>query len=133
MLSDSTVLLGSSSETAILKSTGLDADTPLLTMESGGPNPIQNLRIEGVGTALYVDGQGGANAALDWLAFNLVDCGKVGTIKDITSADCATRAGLLPVDCAKAAASGSDSGITNRRRVRQQTRYHARSLVPDAA
>lgn len=55
VLSDSTVLLGTSSETAILKSTGLDVDTPLLTMESGGPNPIQNLRIEGVGTALYVD------------------------------------------------------------------------------
>lgn len=53
--------------------------------ESGGPNPIQNLRIEGVGTALYVDGQGGANAALDWLALNIVDCGRVGTIKDVTN------------------------------------------------
>ena len=85
VLSDSTVLLGTSSETAVLKSTGLASTVPFITAAHGGPNPIQNLRIEGVGIAFDIDGLGGSNAALDWLALSIVDCGAVGTIRDITN------------------------------------------------
>jgi hypothetical protein len=85
VLGDSTVLAGSSSETAILKSTGLDPATPLITAQSGGPNPIRNLAIHDVGIAFFIDGNGGSNAALDWSALNLINCGAVGTIRDVTN------------------------------------------------
>lgn len=85
ILGAATGLRGTNSEAAILKSTGLAPETPFITAESGGPNPIRHLAIEGVGTVLYIDGQGGSNAALDWYAFNLIGCGAVGTIRDITN------------------------------------------------
>jgi len=83
VLSDATVLLGTSSETAILKSTGLIA-TPFITASHGGPNPIQNIAIHDIDIVFDIDGLGGSNAALDWVALNLVSCGSVGTIKNIT-------------------------------------------------
>lgn len=84
-LGDSTVLRGTSSENAIITSTGLDAGTPLITAEHGGPVPMQDLRIQGVGTALYIDGMGGANAALDWRAVNFVNVPTIGIVKNIAN------------------------------------------------
>lgn len=68
-------ILGSSSETAFLTSTGLSASDPLIYSEYS--LPMQNISI----TADYaVEIQGDSNTALDWKAVNFVDCAKVGII-----------------------------------------------------
>lgn len=104
VLSSGTVLLGTSSETAILKSTGLAAATPFISAAHGGPNPMQNFRIEDIGTVFDIDGQSGANAALDWVAVNLVNCGNAGTIRDITNLIVNTSAWL---DCGQLTLDGT--------------------------
>ena len=103
-LASGTVLLGTSSETAIIKSTGLDVSTPLISAAHGGPNPMQNIRIEGVGTAFDIDGLGGANAALDWMAVNLVNCGSAGSIRDISNLVINTSAWI---DCGQLTLDGT--------------------------
>lgn len=75
------VIIGGSSENCILKSTGLNAATALIT--SVYSLPIRNITITH-GTALNLDGDG-TTTALDWFGVNFTDCATVGTIKDYTN------------------------------------------------
>lgn len=59
--------------------------SPFITAAHGGPNPIQNIAIEDVDIVFDIDGLGGLNSALDWVALNLINCGSVGIIKNITN------------------------------------------------
>lgn len=73
-------LLGTSSETASITSTGLSPSTPLFT--SRYTCPIRFLTFKDVGTGIYIDDNGGANAplALDWLGVNFLNVTSVGEI-----------------------------------------------------
>ena len=76
-------LLGTSSETSSITSTGLDASTPLLT--SRYTIPVRFITFKDVGTGIYIDDNAGANAplAIDWLGVNFLNVttiGEVGTI-----------------------------------------------------
>ena len=76
-------LLGTSSETSSLTSTGLDANTPLLT--SRYTIPIRYITFKDVGTGFYIDDDNGANApvAVDWAGvnfLNVTNVGEVGTV-----------------------------------------------------
>lgn len=76
-------ILGTSSETASLTSTGLSAATPLIT--SRYTLPMRFISIKDVGTGFYIDDNGGASAPLaaDWLGVNFVNVpavGEVGTV-----------------------------------------------------
>lgn len=75
------VIIGGSSENCILKSTGLNSSTALIT--SVYSLPIRNITITH-GTALNLDGDG-TTTALDWFGVNFTDCATVGTIKDYTN------------------------------------------------
>jgi hypothetical protein len=75
------VILGTSSENCILKSTGLSSSTALIT--SVYSLPMRNITITH-GTALDLDGDG-TTTALDWFGVNFTDCATVGTIKDYTN------------------------------------------------
>jgi len=75
------VILGTSSENCILKSTGLSSSTALIT--SVYSLPMRNITITH-GTALNLDGDG-TTTALDWFGVNFTDCATVGTIKDYTN------------------------------------------------
>lgn len=86
---NNTTIVGGSSENCILKSTGLDASTALLS--STFSLPMRNISITH-GTALNLDGTGNATAALDWFGVNFVDCPTVGIIKTYSNfimSDCA--------------------------------------------
>ena len=74
-------LIGGSSESCILKSTGLSSGTALIT--STYSLPIRNITITH-GTALDLDGDG-TTTALDWFGVNFTNCATVGTIKDYTN------------------------------------------------
>jgi len=74
-------LIGGSSESCILKSTGLSSGTALIT--SVYSLPIRNITITH-GTAIDLDGDG-TTTALDWFGVNFTDCATVGTIKDYTN------------------------------------------------
>jgi hypothetical protein len=76
-----TTILGASSENCILKSTGLNASTALIT--SIYSLPMRNITITH-GTALDLDGDA-TTTALDWFGVNFTDCATVGTIKDYTN------------------------------------------------
>jgi len=76
-----TVILGASSENCVLKSTGLNSSTALIT--SVYSLPIRNITFTH-GTVLDLDG-GGTTTALDWFGVNFTDCATVGTIKDYTN------------------------------------------------
>ena len=68
----STALLGSSSETAFLKSTGLSNSVPLIS--SSNTLVIQNISL----SASYAASIGGiSTAAYDWRAVNFLDCEKI--------------------------------------------------------
>lgn len=76
-------LLGTSSETASITSTGLANGTPLLT--SRYTIPVRFITFKDVHTGIYIDDDGGANAplAVDWLGVNFSNVtvvGEVGTI-----------------------------------------------------
>lgn len=86
---NNTVIIGGSSENCILKSTGLDASTALLS--SNFSLPMRNVTLT-AGTALNLDATGNSTAALDWFGVNFLDCPTVGTIKTYSNfimADCA--------------------------------------------
>jgi len=75
-------IIGTSSETTFLTSTGLANNTPLLT--SRYTIPMRDITIKDVHTAIYIDDDGGANAplAIDWRAVNfsnVTNVGEVGT------------------------------------------------------
>lgn len=76
-----TTIIGGSSENCILKSTGLNASTALIT--SVYSLPIRNITITH-GTALNLDGDA-TTTALDWFGVNFTDCANVGLIKDYTN------------------------------------------------
>jgi len=76
-----TVILGASSENCVLKSTGLNSSTALIT--SVYSLPIRNITFTH-GTVLNLDGDG-TTTALDWYGVNFTDCATVGTIKDYTN------------------------------------------------
>ena len=76
------VIYGTSSETAGLTSTGLDANTPLIT--SPYSLPMQNLRIYDVGYGVEIDGTGN-DAAQDWLFVNFVNVPKAFDIRNVTN------------------------------------------------
>lgn len=71
-------IFGVSSETSILKSTGL-VDALITTAYS---LPMQNIAIT-ADLAFDIDGLG--TAALDWEAVNIIDCATIGTIKNVSN------------------------------------------------
>lgn len=84
-----TTIIGGSSENCILKSTGLDASTALLS--SNWSIPMRNISISH-GTAINLDATGNPNQALDWSGLNFLDCGTVGLVRSFTNfimSDCA--------------------------------------------
>lgn len=77
-------LLGSSSETASITSTGLGVGVPLIT--SNYTLVIQNLTIQDVDTALALDGTGGgSNVAYDWDATNFLNVPTVGVVENFNN------------------------------------------------
>jgi hypothetical protein len=84
-----TTIIGGSSESCYLISTGLSSSTALIT--SNYSLPMRNVSITH-GTALDLDGTGNASAALDWFGVNFVNCAIVGTIK--------TYSNFIMTDCA---------------------------------
>lgn len=84
-----TTIIGGSSENCFLKSTGLDANTALLT--SNWSLPLRNFSFTH-GTAINLDATGNSTAALDWFGVNFTDCQVVGNIKSYSNfimSDCA--------------------------------------------
>lgn len=77
-------ILGTSSETAFITSTGLSASTALITATR--TLVIQNITVINVGTAFDIDGTGGTNVALDWNAFNIINVPTMGVIQNIDNA-----------------------------------------------
>lgn len=78
-------LIGTSSETASITSTGLGTEVPLLT--SRYTMPIRFITFKDVGTAIYFDDNAGANApvALDWTGVNfnnVTTIGEIGTVEN---------------------------------------------------
>lgn len=76
-------LLGTSSETSSITSTGLTNGVPLFT--SRYTIPVRFITFKDVHTAIYIDDDSGANAplAVDWLGVNFLDVtvvGEVGTV-----------------------------------------------------
>lgn len=83
-----TTLLGTSSENARIKSTGLTG-APLIT--SAWTLPIRNITIE-ADVALELDATGNADQALDWFGVNFTNCPTVGSITsygNVIWTDCA--------------------------------------------
>lgn len=90
-----TTIIGGSSENCILKSTGLSAETALLTSQYS--LPMRNVTLTH-GTAVDLNASGTPTAALDWFGVNFVDCNSsgggsgVGTIQNYSNfimSDCA--------------------------------------------
>lgn len=78
-------IIGTSSETASITSTGLGASTPLLT--SRYTMPVRFITFKDVGTGIYIDDNAGANApvALDWTGVNfnnVTTVGEIGTVEN---------------------------------------------------
>lgn len=73
-------IIGTSSETASITSTGLADGVPLLT--SRYTIPIRYLTFRDVDTACYIDDDGGANAplAIDWIGVNFLNVTNVGEL-----------------------------------------------------
>lgn len=69
-------LIGTSSETSFITSTGLAASTPLITTSS--TLSMQEITIHDVGTAVLING--GTTAALDWIGVNFLNVPTIGTI-----------------------------------------------------
>lgn len=87
--SQNTTIIGGSSENCFLISTGLDANTALIS--SAWSLPMRNLTITH-GTALNLDATGNSTAALDWFGVNFTNCTNVGLIKSYSNfimSDCA--------------------------------------------
>jgi len=78
-------IVGTSSETASLTSTGLADGVPLLT--SRWTLPIRAITFRDVHTAFYIDDNAGAGAplALDWLGVNFTNVTVVGEIGDVSN------------------------------------------------
>lgn len=84
-----TTIIGGSSENCILLSSGLDANTALIT--SIYSLPMRHFTITH-GTALNLNGSSSPTTALDWLGLNFSDCPVIGTISNFSNfimTDCA--------------------------------------------
>lgn len=82
--SSNTAILGTSSETSFITSTGLNAGTPLFT--TAYTTPIRNISFNDVDTVLNIDGDLVAPSqlpALDWTGVNFVNVPNIGTIKNV--------------------------------------------------
>lgn len=77
--SSDTAIVGTSSETASLTSTGLSAASALIS--SGWTMPLRDIAITH-DIAVALDATGNGTQALDWRAVNFIDCPTVGTIKN---------------------------------------------------
>lgn len=77
---NNTALLGSSSETSKITSTGLSIGVPIFT--SVYTTPMANLTFQNVDTGVDIDGLGN-NAAIDWTAVNFTNIPNAFTIKDV--------------------------------------------------
>lgn len=87
--SQNTTIIGGSSENCFLISTGLDANTALIS--SAWSIPMRSLSITH-GTALNLDATGNANQAIDWFGVNFTNCATVGLVKSYSNfimTDCA--------------------------------------------
>lgn len=75
-------ILGTSSETSYLTSTGLDVGIPLLT--SVYTIPVKNITFRDVDTAIYINDNGTANqqVAIDWLGVNFFNVPNIGEIEN---------------------------------------------------
>lgn len=83
-----TTILGTSSENARIKSTGL---VGLALLTSAWTLPLRNITIESA-IALDLDAAGNPDQALDWFGVNFTDCATVGTIANygnVILTDCA--------------------------------------------
>lgn len=88
VVNQNTTILGTSSENARIKSTGL-VGFALLT--SAWTLPLRNITIEAA-IALDLDAAGNPDQALDWFGVNFTDCATVGTIANygnVIWTDCA--------------------------------------------
>ena len=74
--SENTALLGSTSETSFLTSTGLTVGVPFFT--TSYTTPVQNLSFIDIDTAIEVNGT--STTALDWDKFNIINCPNIGVI-----------------------------------------------------
>ena len=87
--SQNTTIIGGSSENCFLISTGLNANTALLS--SAWSIPMRSISITH-GTALNLDATGNANQAIDWFGVNFTNCATVGLVKSYSNfimTDCA--------------------------------------------
>lgn len=87
--SQNTTIIGGSSENCFLISTGLDANTALIS--SSWSLPMRSLSITH-GKALNLDATGNANQAIDWFGVNFTNCATVGLVKSYSNfimTDCA--------------------------------------------
>lgn len=83
-----TTILGTSSENARIKSTGLVASA---LISSAWSTPMRNITIE-ADVALDLDASGNPDQALDWFGVNFTNCATVGTIANygnVIWTDCA--------------------------------------------
>jgi len=78
---DNTAILGTSSETSSITSTGLGVGVALFT--TSGTTVIQNITFTDIDTAFDIEGTGAE--AYDWFAFNIVNVPNIGTIKDVNN------------------------------------------------
>lgn len=86
---ENTTIIGGSSENCFLISTGLNANTALIT--SNWSLPMRNFSITH-GTALDLDASGNPTAAIDWFGVNFTNCANVGRIANYSNfimSDCA--------------------------------------------
>lgn len=74
-------IFGTSSENSRLFSTGLDANTPLITSQYS--LPLRNIALTH-GLIFDLNGDG-VTTALDWVAVNMVDSANIGTIANYTN------------------------------------------------
>ena len=77
--SANTNIIGGSSESCWITSTGLSSGTALIS--SGYSLPIRNVTISH-GTALNLDATGNGIQALDWFGVNFTNCATIGLIKN---------------------------------------------------
>lgn len=75
---ENTCLLGSSSETSFITSTGINAGVPLLTMNY--TCPVRHITFRDVDTCISIGGDG--SAALDWTGVNFLNVPNIGVLGD---------------------------------------------------
>lgn len=75
--SSNTTLLGTSSETSIITSTGLGVGVPLFS--TSFTTPIRHIAFKDVDTAISIT-EAGNSAAYDWLGVNFVNVPNIGTL-----------------------------------------------------